>query len=469
MDEFGTQVVLIVLIQLSLIGVAFVGVNIGGATALLLVAQAVFWTLGFVIRPAFLIFFQPTDRSLLADVRLALAEYGEPMTHALSLVLLGTTTYLMAIALINAVSRSRRRRPYIVDPAESTDGGLSDVGRQAVVAAGVALWVVGWLGRFATLTGSVGLLVQLVPMAVTGSVLLIVGLRRGSRHRLAVGAVLCVEILWSMSFESKAALILPVMALGLRWILQGRTAELLRALPLMAGAVLIGFFAIQSARGILTDADVAALSTAVGGSLVVGYAVGLLQRFDGFSSVTDAVYLNETVWQSTEQYFQRIGQNLVPKFGAEQLASNGQIWTREVRAYSIRDQFLDVPIAAGPTAEGYAMWGWMGIVALNAIMAIIVLLLGRLLVSRRALALVFAVSMSFNTGFFEVGMQGWAGSFNKSLQALVVAVPVVILVYLVNRSRRGNEGNPSRALGFALERPPSTEFGMRPGVRRSSR
>lgn len=425
MEETLGQLVPIFLYFCVLVVQVALARRFGGATALLLIAQAVFWCLSFVLRPLFLIVVHPSDSTLLADPRLAANEYSYVMTQVLWLSLLGVFSYVVALSLlyVRQVRRGQRDR--------TSNAHLSMSSRE-IVWAGVGLWAIGWIGRWSILSGSGSFLEQLSPMAVTGAVLLILGVRSKSRTSPAVGAVLALEVIWSLNFESKAALVLPVMAICLRWILLDRVRQLLRALPVVVVGLLAGFFGIQSIRGILTSSHVDEISVAVGGNPFAAYIVGLLQRFDGFSSVTDAVYLGAGNWLSTGEYLSRVLSNMVPKFGATQLGTVGQLWTREVRAVSVPTQYLDVPIAAGPTAEGYAMWGYIGVILLNSLLAIMVVVLGRALVSHKTFAIIFSVSMAFNTGIFEIALQGWAGSINKSVQALLVALPFVLVARMRN-------------------------------------
>ncbi|GAB4099236.1 hypothetical protein [Sinomonas halotolerans] len=431
MTDFEIQLFLVFAIGVCLSIQALVAARIGGAVALLLMTQVVFWSLGYVARPLFLIVAKPTGSSLLTDPRLARAEYGEPMTGALGIVLVGLISYV-AVVTAYFLSRKRDRSSNMMHLMPAGN----DANRKLLVWCGLVLWAIGWLGRIDFLSAQ-SILSQLQPLAITGATLAIVGLKRSAISFVPLSAVLFIEVSWSFSFESKAAMVLPVLALCLRFILTNRTSALLKLLPIIAGSVLVGFFAIQSIRGIFTTSQAESLSSSVNGGTLAVYLLGLLQRFDGFSSVTDSYYLGPGNWQPASQYFMRVFENLIPKFGEAQEASVGQLWTREVRAYSIPDQYRDVPIAAGPIAEGYAMWGVLGVVALNVLLALMVIGLGRALMVRSVLLIVFAVSMSFNTGIYEVALQGWAGSVNKSLQAVAVALPILLLASLARNLKRG--------------------------------
>ncbi|MDU0326865.1 hypothetical protein RWH43_08875 [Microbacterium sp. KSW2-21] len=439
------QLALLALTQAVLVLQVLIARRSGGALGLLLIAQAVFWTLGFVVRPAFMVIAQPTERDLLADPRLALSGYASSTTEVIGVALAGFVAYLASLAVLIRVLPDHKNHPSFDSPTRQDSRAL-------ILLSGIVLWATGWVGRAALLTGAGGILQQLQPMAVTGSVLIILGLSRRKSHNLGVLVVMLCEVLWSFSFESKAALIIPALALLLRWTLQERTSLLQKYAPLIAIGIACGFFAIQSARGILTGEDVTAIQGAVGGGVAVAYLVGLLQRFDGFSSVTDAVFLNGTAWQSSGEYLGRLVTNLIPKFGAEQVATNGQIWTREVRTYSVPNQFLDVPIAAGPTAEGFAMWGVSGVIFLNAVMALLIILLARLIQSGNVFGVILGVSMTFNTGFFEIGLQGWTGQLNKSIQALIVATPFILNLWLaqgIARQQNAPSSNDDRQAAVA--------------------
>lgn len=406
------------------------------AQSLLLGAQAIFWFLAFVLRPLYFVVYQPTTTPELADPRLMWTQYSDALSEVMWLCVAGQAVFVVTAFFIYKVSGAsgKRARDGLTPPLrydwDPTVAGIATV-----------LWLIGWVGRIAMSVGIQSLDSAFKIFGTVGGALLIVSYR-GKSKRLTV-AILCalilIEEVWAFSFASKAALVVPLLALALRWMLTERPGVIGRRVTALGLTALVGFLVIQPLHGVNTAQTVSASNTDEFAE-VKGSAISVLERFDGLSAVTDAVFMGPATWMTLDQFLHRVLVNAVPTGPIEaKSASTGQQWTREVRAESNPNQYLDVSLAAGPTAEGYALAGMLGVAFENALLAAATMAAGSGIHSRRPHFVVFASTFAFSTILFEQGLFGLSATTNKALQLTICAY---LLAVILRSSRTRDELQP---------------------------
>jgi hypothetical protein len=206
----------------------------------------------------------------------------------------------------------------------------------------------------------------------------------------------------------------------------------------LTGAVLAmfaAFLAIQPLKGIETAATQAARADSTL-ELADAQLVAILERFDGLVAVVDAVAFPYERWMSDAEYAERALIGALPKGPLLELESTlGQQWAREVKSASFENQFQDVSLAAGPTAEGFVNWGVPGAVILNICLAGAAALCAAFLRYRYSVRAVFASFFIFSTVLFEQGLLGLADACAKSIQLALVAAVVMWLLGMPGQVR----------------------------------
>ncbi|WP_229995705.1 hypothetical protein [Arthrobacter sp. Bi26] len=237
-----------------------------------------------------------------------------------------------------------------------------------------------------------------------------------------------IEESWAFYYGSKAAMVIPLLALCLRWLLADKPGAFGRRAVALGLLAIVGFLVIQPMRGISTAERVASASDGEHPE-IKGAAVSVLERFDGLSAVTDAAFLGPAIWMSGGEFVTRIILNMTPTgpIAAKSL-SIGQQWTQEVRAESNANQVMDVPLAAGPTAEGFALAGLPGIILENCALALATIAVGCALQSRKTIPTIFAATFAFSTVLFEQGILGLAATTNKALQIAVCGFIILMFI-----------------------------------------
>jgi hypothetical protein len=113
----------------------------------------------------------------------------------------------------------------------------------------------------------------------------------------------------------------------------------------------------------------------------------------------------------------------------------GVRWTREVKSASYSQQYQDVFIAPGVTAEGLAQGGYLGVALSNVALVFILLLTCRALVSRRWPLVMAGCVFAFDSALYEGGilwiLEGGAG-----------ALQVAFLTWLVMAAFAGRGAGP---------------------------
>ncbi len=299
------------------------------------------------------------------------------------------------------------------------------------------LWVLGLVGRAGAILGVNSLDSAFSTFGTVGASLLVISVREKSAKPVTalVCLLLVLEVAWAFAYTSKTALIVPLVALVIRWILRHPSSAKTSRFLAIAGLACAGFLLLQPVKGISTAEKVTASSSSEFAELK-GAVVSLLERFDGLSAVTDAYVLPPGSWLTPEEFGQRMLTGAVPKGPQQQpLLSTGQYWTQEVRAYSqLGRPVTDVSLAAGGTAEGFALLGWWGVVGENLLLAGCTLAVAAAMQSGRTGLILYSSNFVFSTVFYEQGLIGVASSSNKSLQVLVVGFVLLTLFNSIQKS-----------------------------------
>ncbi|MDT0211476.1 hypothetical protein [Curtobacterium sp. BRD11] len=407
--------------------------RVKGPLSVILIAQVVFWSLAYVARPTYLLIARPTTTDELADSRMMGAGYAEALMNVLSLVCVGQLAFTVAVVLTLALLPRRR----------TTFSPVTEGEPRALVYAAFAFWCVGWLFRLPVaeeFEGLASIARSFAPIG-GGMLILLVRDRRNSAFPLVLIPVLLGEVVTALGEGSKTALIVPALALVLRWNRRG-VPHLKRRLALLGSLVLIGFLIIQPLKGIDTAERVEAVNPGPLGK-IQAQSVALIERFDGVSAVQDALAHGPDNWLSVPALLSRSVSYVVP--GLSEDVTLGQRWTREIRTSSIPHQYQDVSLAAGPTAEGYALGGWPGVLLESGMMGIATVLLGLAMASRRPYLLLIACVFIFSTTLFELGMLGMLQRVNRII--LLSAVLLLILPFTRSFDRFFRENASVRASG----------------------
>src|SRR4051812_8706789 len=106
-----SAVLCLVVISSALLAMGITGLRQRGVLGALLVAQAVYWTLGYVVRPLILLRFAPPPRigDSIADSRLYDVGYPAALGAVLTPAAIGLTGY--AVLMVGLARRSRRTMP----------------------------------------------------------------------------------------------------------------------------------------------------------------------------------------------------------------------------------------------------------------------------------------------------------------------------------------------------------------------
>lgn len=378
--------------------------------------QATFWLLAFVFRPAYTLATRPPSSEPLGDPRLTFDGYSESFTSALWLSTLGLAVYAVYLfVIVRCLPHGGRA----VNLASRTDPGI-------IITTCLVLFGLGWIGRIAAVVGAEAASSALVPFGVVSACILVIALPRHSQSSYALVAILISEATWAVLNTSKSAIISIVMALVIRWMCGSKPVR--ARLILAALSTILAFAIIQPLKGIDTASR---QSSQAGGALGFANAqvVSILERFDGLSAVVDASLFPHQQWMSLTEAGQRVALGIIPKGPLYRFDSTlGQQWTREVKAQTFPNQFRDVSLAAGPTAEGFVLGGPLGIIVENVIVCSVTLLAALGLASRRLIPMMASGYYIFGTVLFEQGVLGLADATAKSLQIVFVAVIVSALV-----------------------------------------
>ena len=410
----------------------------------LLLAQAAYWALSFLLRPIVLLQVEPAPQFAdnIADPRIAQMGYPYAVAHVLHPVAVGLWIYVLVVAIYalwtvrrgrlpTARRRDWRSNPHIV-PTFAVAYALGLLGRLASVATGS-------VGEAGDVTSSNPYLDILAGMGSLGALGLIIYFR--STRRGLTSVVLCVllagELVWGILSESKTPMLGATLAVALRFALDGFTRR--RLITVAAGAVGVGvaFGWLQSFK--VSSADqIASAMVESNYPEPVRPLLSIIGRFDLFAASTDVFYMNGRGWIDPVFAVRTMFTNLVPtQLGVEKFQSGTQ-WAQQVRGLSVDMRNVSVSLAEGHINEGLILGGYTGVLLESIFVLAVAVGVARLLQSRYLVLITAGISLVAVPTLFERGALGISETFGKSLQYAVVAW-VLYTVVVEWRKRFGTD------------------------------
>ena len=445
-------------LELALVSTALITIVVGavfipGVARVFLIAQAVYWALSYLARPVVLLTVQPQPRYAdnIADPRLAAIGYDRGIAEVLQPVAFGLWVY--AAAVVAYAIWLRRHRAASGRASTSTGDFVPTL---------ATVYAMGLLGRAVTyLTGSTGqagdvqsadpILGFIAQLATVGAIGLIIFARPVDRRTTFVllGALLTVELLWTVAVESKTPIMSAAMAVAVRFALHGWTR--LRVVGIIVISV-VGIGAFGWLQSIKQPDYVRAEALARDSAYppAVQPYLSILRRFDLLEAATDSYYMVMRPWMTPLEAAQHGLQSLIPAqlLGTEKLRS-GTAWALEVRGSSMDMSRISVSLADGNINEGFVIAGYAG-VAVGVLFTFGLLLLGvRALQARHIVVVALGLAVTASPILFERGFLGSMEVIGKSLQ-------LVVLVWLVDMTVREYRTRTGKAPTAASPRTLST-------------
>lgn len=366
--------------------------------------QAVFWFLAFVCRPAYLLLNQPISPLYLGDTRLVSLGYQEALVPVLAIVAVGQISFLVTLVCI---------RKWIIQLKHPLASSARAVNLE-VLSGAFVLWIGGTLLYLIGSAGYLGNSPLYFLGACSGAGILIVFYQKTASRKttLVLPLVLTSCVVMGVVSASKAPVLAAVLALLMRAISSGSKLGFKQISTYVLGT--LGTFLIfQPLKGIYTFSLVSGGSTSIR-TLLESAQISILERFDGAIAVVDAYVVGQSNWLSPSQYAARFLEMSVPRslFGLG-VTSPGELWALEVRAQSNPIQ-KGVSLAVGPSADGYLILGWLGVILFNAALALFVVYSCRNFESNKPLKVIFFSVWIFGPQFFEQSLLGIATGVSRS-------------------------------------------------------
>ena len=465
----GAPGITLALIAAALITTTLAALRARGVASIFFITQVVFWSLSYLARPLVLLWAQPRPRFAdpMADPRLAGIGYDRGIAEVLQPVVLGL--WLNAVLVLGYAVWSRSRRGATVVRSTNSD----------LVATLTAVYLIGLVGRAAAyLSGSAGSAGQLrsqspilslvAALAALGAVGLIIFFRPADRRQaiLAVGGLICVELLWTAAAESKTPIISATLAVAVRFGLAGWNR---RRLGIVLALAAVGFGAFGWLQGLKQSAATTYASTVADSAYPAAIQpfLPILRRFDLLAAATDGYYLGGREWLSPGEVLLHGLKSLVPAqlLGSEKFQA-GVSWAEEVSGASVDMSRISVSLAEGNINEGYVLGGYVGVVVGVLFTFGLLLFAVRALHARSIVLVVLGLAVTASPVLFERGILGSMELLGKALQLVVVVWMVDLIVREFRRRpvdpmgaipRRQNIGAwaGTRAKGLAM---PLTKF-----------
>jgi capsular polysaccharide biosynthesis protein len=439
----GTAGIPLALIAAALTTTMLAALRARGVASVFLITQVVFWSLSYLARPLVLLWAQPEPRFAdpMADSRLAGIGYDRGIAEALQPAVLGL--WVNAVLVVGYAVWSRSRKGATMVRSTSPD----------LVATLTTVYIVGVLGRAAAyLNGSAGsagqvrsespILSLVAALAALGAVGLIIFLRLADRRRtmLAVGGLICVELLWTAAAESKTPIISATLAVAVRFGLAGWTR---RRLAIVLALAVVGFGAFGWLQGLKQSAARTYASTVVDSAYPAATQpfLPILRRFDLLSAATDGYYLGGREWLSPGEVLLHGLKSLVPAqlLGSEKFQA-GVSWAKEVSGASVDMTNVSVSLAEGNINEGYVLGGYVGVVVGVLFTFGLLLFAVRALHARSIVLVVLGLAITASPVLFERGILGSMELLGKVLQIVVVVWMVDLVVRQFRRRPVGPVG-----------------------------
>ena len=387
--------------------------------------QAVYWLLGYVVRPAILVIASPApvQNDSVADYRLAYGGYAGNLDEVLWPVVVGQSLFLVTVLVLGKRFCSRFR--------------AVEVSPALVLILAVILLAarLGWL--LGARSPIVVTLLELAPIVVA---MILVPAHPPRRLVLLVSLLLVSEGAWSVLFASKTPIFSLLFCVLIVMVLRGWRPKLKHAAWAAAAlpAFVLGFALLQAVKqSAAVEADLEVVNRRY--PAAVRPLLPIARRFDLFEAVTDSMYVRGR-WISFEEFAHRAVLSFVPRPLTEAKARlSGERWATDVRNAS-KPTRPGVSLAEGPVAEGNALAGLPGVVIECVALAGITVAGARALAVGGVFAFCFGASLVFLPTIQERGLLGVTEVTGKTLQ---LAVVVVVLSFAFGGLRRRSGGPPA--------------------------
>lgn len=427
----------IVLVVVALLALALLALLSPVLVRVLLLAQAAYWTLSFVLRPAVLLSVHPAPQfaDSIADTRLSQLGYPYAIGHVLHPVAIGLWIYVLVVA-IYVVWHRRRRVDGPTRVSEKPDWRSNP---NLIATFGVA-YGVGLLARLASVaTGSVGkagdvsssnpyldIVSGVGSLGALGLIIYFRSSRRGATSALLL-ALLAGELIWGILVESKTPMLGAALAIAIRFAIDGFTRRRLVTVGIGAVGVGLAFGWLQSFKVSAADKMASALVESSYPESVRPL-LSIIRRFDLFEASTDVYYMNGRSWISPDFAVTNMFKNLLPsQLGIEKFQSGTQ-WAQQVRGSSVDMRNVSVSLAEGHINEGLVLGGYVGVLLECVFVLGVLVAVTKLLESRFIFSIAVGISLIAVPTLFERGALGITETLGKGLQGAVVVWLLSILV-----------------------------------------
>jgi hypothetical protein len=391
--------------------------------------------LGYFLHGLYMILVNPTPgfNGFIADPRLLQPNYFDGLSQIAPEAALG-----LAVLLASMYGFSRlmgRSRPI----------HLGRSNPQWVLALTVAIsiaWVVRMYAianRQFPLSGLEGRIGAL-PTAALGVLVVCTNWRGLSWLRVVVIAAALGEALWSIETAVKT----PLLAVAFFFYVDPQRKRI--SFPALAAGVvtvILAFAVIQPSKTTTGYGD-------YNGNTALILPATILTRFDFVRGLTDAASNAPGFYMTTSELLGRLAGVWVPQSltGTQKVVS-GVLWSERME-----NDLSGVHFPPGPTAEGYALYGYPGIVIWNLAVGAVAAALARLLHRRRSLPLVvFAAGVLASAAVFETGVLTLDEAFSDCFQLSLMVVVAYGAVRLVSRGAHRQYALDDGAAGDAYSGP----------------
>jgi hypothetical protein len=222
----------------------------------------------------------------------------------------------------------------------------------------------------------------------------------------------------------------PILVLVLLLYLDVRRKRLtIRSLALGASVITIAFTTIQGLKNIRSG--VGASRLAEDSSIWVNVYLSLTGRLDGLYSLSGAVLRGPGSFQLTDGLSQTLFTRIVPNWvTGETKTLSGLEWGRQIHRTSSGAYF-----AEGVPAEGYALYGLLGVAVWAVVAAAMMFATERSLQSGSIFFGLVSLGFVGTTGLFERGVFGQLEILSTCAQVAVLAV----LYRMMTRQSKGQD------------------------------
>ena len=365
----------------------------------------------------------------LANGLLAVPSYGQGLRPIWSLADLGLAAFLVTALSVGKLGRVRRVYPTGARPctaaAKATMVGLVGAGvLGGVLFYGTKIASLAPVGKFSVLS-IVGL----------GTAVLRYDWRR-QHLRAFVRSCCAVEIGLSLLSASKTPLLGAALIL---YVDPNRKVASAKAVLGAASAVVVAFAIVESMKAGIRPAPGAAVPPE---SWVQRISIPVLNRFDQLDELAHAYQFGHHPYIPLSHIPRRVLFSAVPQeLTGQQKVLSGVLWGERVVGVT-----SGVSLAPNLTPEGYVEGGISGIVIWNAVGALELIVVGRLITTRsrrhELLAMVVSMAMAGTGQLFEGGLIGGVEVAGLSVQLAVSAALIARGARALSWSGRWSASSP---------------------------